>query len=80
MIITEQSPERILIRVPNWIGDALMNLPAIRAVRRQFPEAKTAVLAESWVADLYRLVEEVDDILLYPKKRGFLRQEASFKL
>ena len=73
MIFAGENPENILLRVPNWIGDALMNLPAVRAVGTRFPDAKITVLAHPWVADLYRLVAEVDDILLYRKDRGIAR-------
>jgi heptosyltransferase-2 len=44
---------KILIRATNWVGDAVMSLPAIRAVRDRFPDAEIAVLARPWVADLY---------------------------
>jgi heptosyltransferase-2 len=43
----------ILIRATNWIGDAVMSLPALRAVRARFPAAQISVLAKPWVAALY---------------------------
>ena len=30
---------RILVRATNWLGDAVMSLPALRAVRERFPDA-----------------------------------------
>ncbi|MFA4915391.1 MAG: lipopolysaccharide heptosyltransferase II [Syntrophales bacterium] len=56
--------ERILIRGTNWIGDAVMNLPAIAAVRKTFPKAKISVLARPWVAELFRICTDVDEVLL----------------
>lgn len=55
------SPLRILIRAANWVGDAVMAMPAVEQVRRRFPRAHLAVLARPWVAGLYRqpLVDEV---------------------
>ena len=44
---------KILIRATNWIGDAVMSLPALRQVRRHFPDAHIAVLGRPWVLDLY---------------------------
>ena len=35
------STSRILVRVPNWLGDVVMALPAIAAVRRHFAEAQS---------------------------------------
>ncbi len=46
--------DRIVIRATNWLGDAVMSLPALRAVRERYPAAHIAVLARPWVADLYR--------------------------
>jgi heptosyltransferase-2 len=43
----------ILIRATNWVGDAVMCLPALRAIRERFPDAHITILAKSWVADLY---------------------------
>ena len=45
---------KILVRATNWVGDAVMSLPALRALREQFPASEIAILAKPWVADLYR--------------------------
>src|SRR5437764_14225404 len=42
------SCDRIVIRATNWLGDAVMSLPAIRAVREAYPKAHLAVLARPW--------------------------------
>jgi heptosyltransferase-2 len=44
---------KILVRATNWIGDAIISLPALRALHGRFPEAEIMVLAKPWVADLY---------------------------
>jgi len=59
---------RILIRATNWVGDAVMCLPALRAIRERFPKAHIAVLAKPWVADLYRRESFADEVLLYEGK------------
>jgi heptosyltransferase-2 len=53
---------RVLIRAPNWIGDTVLSLGAVRDVRRNFPAARIEVLARPWVAELYRAVAEVDRV------------------
>jgi heptosyltransferase-2 len=45
------------------VGDVVLSLPALRDVRRLFPEARLEVLARPWVADLYRAVPEVDGVI-----------------
>ena len=66
-----QEPARILIRATNWIGDAVMSLPAVRAVRSRFPHADIAILARPWVADLYARETCVNRIILYGPRSGF---------
>jgi len=61
---------RILIRATNWLGDAVMSLPALREVRTRFPEAHIAVQARPWVADLYSRETFADEVILYTAKPG----------
>jgi heptosyltransferase II len=55
--------ERLLVRAPNWVGDVVLALPALRDLRRAFPEAQITLLARPWVAGLYAAVREVDAVL-----------------
>ena len=55
-------PARVLVRAPNWVGDVVLSLPALRDLRRQFPAARLEVLARPWVAELYRAVPGVDAV------------------
>jgi heptosyltransferase-2 len=47
-------PGRVVIRAPNWLGDAVLALPAMTAVRRRFPGAHLTVAAVAPVAALFR--------------------------
>ena len=44
---------KILVRAANWVGDAVLSLPALRAIRESNPQAHIAILARPWVAGLY---------------------------
>jgi heptosyltransferase-2 len=55
----------ILIRATNWVGDAIMALPALRAVRTKFPDARIAVVVRPYVADLYRDQRICDELIPY---------------
>ncbi|MBE0660734.1 MAG: lipopolysaccharide heptosyltransferase II [Bryobacteraceae bacterium] len=61
---------RLLVRATNWVGDAVMSLPALAALRRRFPDSHIAILARPWVAGLYRHEPFADEIIPYqPAKR-----------
>lgn len=60
--VREVRPERVVVRAPNWLGDAVLSLGALRDVRRQFPTARLEVLARASVAGLYGAVREVDAV------------------
>jgi heptosyltransferase-2 len=47
------SYRKILVRATNWVGDAVMSLPALRALHEKIPGAEISILAKPWVADLY---------------------------
>ncbi|MDX1983644.1 MAG: lipopolysaccharide heptosyltransferase II [Bryobacteraceae bacterium] len=58
------------MRSTNWVGDAVMSLPALRAIRRRFPNARISILALNWVADLYGREPFADEVIAYPAGRG----------
>lgn len=55
--------ERILVLAPNWLGDAVMALPAVADVRRAYPNALLTVAARPSIAPLFELVREVDNVV-----------------
>ena len=62
---------KILVRATNWVGDAVMSLPALQAIRGAYPEAYIAVLARPWVADIYARESFADEVIYYESPRGF---------
>lgn len=53
---------RIAIRSPNWLGDVILALPAVRDIRRAFPAARISVLARPSVAALFEAIPEIDAV------------------
>jgi heptosyltransferase-2 len=60
-----KSCKNLLVRGVNWIGDAVMTLPALRALRKSFPEAKVSLLVKPWVSAIFERDPNVDEIILY---------------
>ncbi len=61
-------PSRILIRGANWVGDAIMTTPVIRAIRKNFPDADISILLKPWVEPVFSSNPFVDRILVYDDK------------
>jgi len=59
-------PFRLLVRSPNWLGDACMAAPAIRAIKAGRPDMHLALLAPAKLAPLWREMPEVDEVLEIP--------------
>jgi len=68
--LSAEEPQRILIRATNWLGDAVMSLPALRAVHERFPSAQITLLAIPWVADLYKREPFAHRVWLLRIRRG----------
>jgi heptosyltransferase-2 len=67
-ILPQKGINSILIRGTNWIGDAILTLPAMASIRATYPHAHIAVLVKPWVADIYKLFSDVDEIIIYENK------------
>jgi heptosyltransferase II len=62
--------QRLLVRAPNWVGDAVMSLPVLSGLRQLFPEADITVLAARRVAALFQEFPGVAEVIPYQAGRG----------
>jgi heptosyltransferase-2 len=69
-VLNPSSVAKVLVRATNWLGDAVMSLPAVRAIRHVFPHARLAVVARPWVADLYAGETAIDEVIVYRASKG----------
>ena len=56
-------PFRLLIRSSNWLGDAVMSIPAVEACKRGRPDMRISVLCPAKLAALWRRVPAVDEVI-----------------
>ncbi len=61
----DKSCKNLLVRVVNWIGDGVMTLPALRALRKAMPETKISLLVKPWVSPLFEKDPNIDEIIIY---------------
>jgi heptosyltransferase-2 len=74
--------ENILVRGVNWVGDAVMTLPALRAIRKAYPTAHISLLIKPAIAPLFEQNPDIDEIIFYEDRhRGmFGRLRLAFRL
>ncbi len=63
-------PHRILVRAPNWVGDAILSLPALQDLATHHPEARISVLARGSVAGIYERETWVSEVIPLTSARG----------
>jgi heptosyltransferase-2 len=61
---------KILIRGPNWIGDAVLAIPAMKSVRKHFSDAEITLLVRPWVAGLFTAAPFIDKVWSEAKPSG----------
>jgi len=61
-----EAPRRIVVRVPNWVGDAVMATAAFRCLRRGFPEARIALALRPRHVELFAGLDSFDETIPLP--------------
>ncbi len=63
-------PFEVVLRSPNWLGDACMAFPAVRALRKGRPDLRLTVFTPGKLADLWKSLGIIDDIITKDGKEG----------
>jgi len=64
---------KILVRGTNWVGDAVMTIPALRELRRIFPDAEISLAAKPWADALFCDADFLDEIITINKTKPKFR-------
>ena len=56
------------MRGTNWVGDAVMTVPALRALRQAFPDAHVTLVSRPGTADIFAEADFVDEVLVYERR------------
>lgn len=72
------SIDRVMIRVPNWVGDAVMAVPALRELRRIFADARITFVARPWVAGLFEGERLADNLVPVHDTKGVVHTGRKF--
>lgn len=68
--------KRVVVRGTNWVGDAVMTIPALRELRRVLPHAHITLATRPWAEGLFADADFLDDLLTYERRPRDLRAVA----
>jgi heptosyltransferase-2 len=68
------SPKKIIVRMPNWIGDFVMATPILTDLRKAFPEAEITAMCRAPLGELLREDPEINELFSFSKVNKFGRR------
>ena len=66
-----ESIKRVVVRGTNWVGDSLMTIPALRALRRVLPDVNITLAIRPGTKGIFAEADFIDDVLVYDRKNAF---------
>src|ERR1041385_6805442 len=70
-VIRAQEIKRVVVRGTNWVGDSVMSIPALRALRRVLPDARITLVLRPGVRGLFADADFIDELLVYDRRIMF---------
>src|SRR5215204_1128873 len=68
MNVQAESIKRVVVRGTNWVGDSVMTVPALRALRRVLPEANITLVIRPGTKGIFSGAGFIDDVVVYDRK------------
>jgi heptosyltransferase-2 len=65
--------KRVVVRGANWVGDAVMTVPALRELRRLLPHAHITLATRPWAEGIFEGADFLDDLLPIEETKGTTR-------
>lgn len=69
--VDAESIKRVVVRGTNWVGDSVMTVPALRALRRVLPDANITLAIRPGAKGIFSDAEFIDDVLVYNRQSAF---------
>lgn len=71
----KREPKRIIVRMPNWVGDLVMATPILTDLRHRFPEAEITAMALDRVAALLEHDRDIDELFVFSRPSGWVKKD-----
>ena len=69
--MTADQIKRVVVRGTNWVGDSIMTIPALRALRRILPDASITLAVRPGAKGIFSEVDFIDEVLVYDRRNAF---------
>lgn len=69
----------VVVRSPNWLGDCIMAMPAVRNLKTLLGTQPLTIAAPAKIASVWRTCPFVDDVIALEQPRSFLRSSAQLR-
>jgi heptosyltransferase II len=70
---------KIIVRGTNWIGDAVMQIPALRRLKRMFGEAHLTLATRAWAQGIFQDADFIDDFLIIEPGESIFQQARKWR-
>jgi heptosyltransferase II len=81
--LERERTNRVVVRGTNWVGDAVMTVPALRELRRFLPQAHITLATRGFAKGIFEGADFLDDLLIYDgpahQRSGVLEQAREWK-
>lgn len=72
MKLKHLNPQNIIVRMPNWLGDAVMGTPVLADLRTHYPNASITAMCQGSIAQLFTHDQNVDEVYAFKKPNGWI--------
>lgn len=72
--LNQLKPQKIVVRMPNWIGDLVMATPILTDLRQAFPQAHITAMCRTPLSELLREDPDINELFSFSKVGGFGRR------
>ena len=74
VLLKDYQPEKIIVRMPNWIGDLVMATPVLTDLRKAYPKAHITAMCRTPISDLLQEDRDIDELFYFSKVNRFGRR------
>ncbi len=78
--LKNKKAKNVLIVSTSWLGDAVITIPTIHGIRNLYPDARISILAKHTIADIFRTVDILDEVIYFKKEKNYKKAKGLLKI